>query len=373
MKFSIRQSALLDLIQTVSKAVAVRTTKQVLSGILLEVTSTHLTATAYDMELGIQITVIADENNQLDIADIGSIVLPARYFTDVVRKLPGETVSIQVQGNYMTELRSAAAEFHLHGIDAAEFPKLPSFERSRSIAIPGNILASLIRSTVFATSPVEVRPILTGVHVQFVDSHLIFTATDALRLAKKQANLESLDDAEPWSAVLPSKSLNELVKLLPDSETPITLQFFDGHSLFEVGSTLFYSRLIEGTYPDTTRIIPTSHKTELSFDASLLHGAIDRASLIARDREVRLEISDAGVLLTSNSPDIGNLSERIELLAKEGDNLTISFNAKYVLDALRPLEMDVVRIFFNGWNQPFVIRQENDESVLQLISPVLMR
>lgn len=373
MKFTIRQSALLEMIQTVSKAVAVRTSKQVLSGILIEASPNQLTTTAYDLELGIQTSLTANENNELDVMESGSIVLPARYFSDVIRKLPSKIVSMDVLNNYMTEIKSGSAEFHLHGIDAAEFPQLPSFQRSRSLRIPSETLATLIRSTVFAASNLEVRPILTGVQMENEATRLTFTATDALRMARKQAEIEIVDDNEKWAAVIPAKSLAELSKLVADSDIDVTVQCAESHSLFEIGTTLFYSRLIDGAYPDTTRIIPTTHKTEVSFDADALRGAIDRAQLIARDREVRLDISDDEVTITSSSPDVGNLSERIEILSKDGDNLTISFNAKYVLDALRPMDSGVIRIRFNGWNQPFVIRQDGDEYGLQLISPVLMR
>src|SRR5579875_2085343 len=127
MKFSVHQSALLQLTQTVSKAVAVRTTKQVLTGILLEATEDTLRATAYDLELGIQDEIIADEQSGLRVEQPGAIVLPARYLSEVVRKLPLADVTVTIQNNYVAEIQSGQAQFHLHGIDAAEFPKLPLF------------------------------------------------------------------------------------------------------------------------------------------------------------------------------------------------------------------------------------------------------
>jgi DNA polymerase III subunit beta len=373
MRFSIRQSMLLDIIQTVSKAVAVRTPKQILNGILLNIDANKLTATAYDLELGIERSITPDEDNQLTIYEEGRIVLPARYFSDIIRKLPGQNVNIAVKSNYMTEIRSGSAEFHLHGIDAAEFPKLPTFQKSRSLPIPANTLATLIKSTVFAASNLEVRPILTGVQLVHEGNSITFTATDALRMARKQAEIEESSETERWSSVIPAKSLNELLKLLTDDDSPVTFQCTESHSLFEVGSTLFYTRLIEGTYPETNRIIPAAHKTEVGFDVEGLRGALDRAQLIARDREVRLDIAETGVTITSNSPDVGNLTEQVEVVSREGDALTIAFNAKYVIEALRALEQGTVRIRFNGWNQPFVIRQDGDDFGLQLISPVLMR
>jgi DNA polymerase III subunit beta len=375
MKFSIRQSSLLQTIQTVSKAVAVRTTKQVLTGILLQARDDTLTATAYDLELGIQDKVIASEDNGLNIVDEGSIVLPARYFADVIRKLPGQEVWIRVNNNYMTEIRSGQAEFHLHGIDAAEFPKLPVFNGAQSIQVASDLLKELIRTTTFAAANSEVRPILTGIHVVCKQNQMTFTATDGLRLATRTVSINTPAGQE-WNAILPAKSLAELAKLLPDDERPITVQLTNSHSLFIIDDTYFYTRLIEGTYPDTSRIIPTSAKTEVTVKATELTDAIDRAALIARDRDnhmVRLELTDNTLILSSSSPEIGNVSESVQATSKAGEDMSIAFNAKYVLDALKAMSADEINVRFNGWNQPFTFREVGNENGLQLISPVLMR
>src|SRR5579875_717516 len=217
MRFSISKAILIQVVQTVSKAVAVRTTKQVLSGILLEVQENRLTATAYDMELGIQNTVYATEETNLKITQTGSIVLPARYFSDVIRKLPHDEVSVQVNNNYMTEIKSGPAEFHLHGIDSAEFPKLPTFIGAESIQLASDVLRELIRTTAFAISHSEVRPILTGIYLQYQGDKFTFTATDGLRLATKSVILPN-QTGRDWNVVLPGKSLVELGKILPEDE-----------------------------------------------------------------------------------------------------------------------------------------------------------
>ena len=374
MKFHIKQSVLVDLIQTVSKAVAVRTTKQILTGILLNLSEEQLTATAYDLELGIQDTVYKSEENGLTVEQPGNIVLPARYFSEVIRKLPDQEVLIQVNNNYMTEIRSGQAQFHLHGIDAAEYPKLPVFHESRSIEMPSDLIKEMIRSTAFAASTSEVRPILTGLYFTLNQESLTLTATDGLRLATKTAPVEKTPE-QLFSAILPAKSLVELSKLLPDDARPVVMQFTDSHSLFAIDSTLFYTRLIEGSYPDTSRIVPTTHKTEVEIPAELLSGALDRAALIAREREnhmVRLEIQGDELTVSSSSPEIGNVSEKAYANGKTGDDLLIAFNAKYVLEALRACSGDI-SILFNGANQPFIIREKDHEDGLQLISPVLMR
>lgn len=375
MKLTIHQSALAQMLQTVSKAVAVRTTKQVLMGILLETSERGLTATAYDLELGIQTHLKADDDNGLMIMDPGAIVLPARYALDVVKKLPSELITLNVSNNYMTEIQTASVEFHLHGIDAAEFPKLPVFHNAKSIQLQSDILKRLIRSTAFATSTSEVRPILTGIHLESTANRLQFTATDGLRLSTRFVEFENAVE-DSWNVILPAKSLNELLKILPDNNSQVQIQFTNSHSLFSLDDTLFYTRLIDGAYPDTSRIVPTDHKTEVILSATEITNAIDRAALIARDRDnhmIRMELQNDTLTVSSSSPEIGNVSESVHALSKIGDDMNIAFNAKYVLDALKAMETDELSIRFSGGNQPFVIRQHGQEDGLQLISPVLMR
>lgn len=373
MRFSIQKSALMQAVQTVSKAVAVRTTKQVLSGILLEVRDNEITATAYDLELGIQTRIYATEDNQLNIDQAGSIVLPAKYFSEVIRKLPDTVITMQVASNYMTEISTASVQFHLHGIDAEEFPKLPTFVGVQGLKLQASMLGDLIRTTAFATANTEVRPILTGINIQCANDRLTFTATDGLRLA---THYVGLSDAPKWQAVIPGKSLLELAKILPTGDSLVELYLTESHSLFVTGDTRFYTRLIDGTYPDTSRIIPSMHKTEIVAPGDDVLGAIDRAALIARDRDnhmVRLEIQGDIITVSSNSPEIGNVSETVAIEQKDGDDLQIAFNARYVLDALRALDAAQITVRFNGTTQAFVIEKTGDKSVLQLISPVLWR
>ncbi|WP_274436327.1 DNA polymerase III subunit beta [Alicyclobacillus sp. ALC3] len=376
MKFSIKQSTLLQLSQTVSRAVAVRSPKPVLTGILLEATPTTLTATAYDLELGIQTHVVADESTRLSVEQPGSIVLPARYLSDVVRKLPADDVTVTIQNNYVAEIQSGQAQFHLHGIDAAEFPTLPVFHDVDPVQVDSHTLKRLIVTTAFAASNSEVRPVLTGIHFQLQRGELNCTATDALRLATRTVRFDEMDESLQWNMILPGKSLLELSKILPDDDSPISVQHSDSHSLFVVGPTHFYTRLIDGSYPDTSRIIPTHFRTEVTLPTHELTSSIDRATLIARDRDnnqVRLEITNGYITISSSSAEVGNVSEQVGVEAQSGDVMQIAFNGKNVLDALDAISSESVVVRFNGPNQPFILQEPGDDTALQLISPVLTR
>lgn len=375
MNFSIQQSSLYQMLQTASKAVAVRTPKQILTGILLEGKDNSITITAYDLELGIQNTVFSDDENGLQIHEPGSIVLPARIFIDIIRKMPNAMCSVTVNNNYMTSIESGQVQFHLHGIDSAEFPQLPVFQSDSQLHLKSRDLKRLIESTVFAASNSEVRPILTGILVEHRSDHLTFTATDGLRLAKANMAIDA-DETNDWIAILPSKSLSEIGKLLPDDEEDVYLQLTESHGLFVVGSIHFYTRLITGAYPDTSRIIPQSSRTEIKIRSNEVASAIDRAALIARDRDnhqVQLKVEGQNMTFSSSSPEIGNVSESVEANEKDGEDFYIAFNARYVLSALSIFDSDEVLIRFNGSNQPFTIQRPESQTTLQLISPVLMR
>ncbi|MCL6626402.1 MAG: DNA polymerase III subunit beta, partial [Alicyclobacillus shizuokensis] len=249
------------------------------------------------------------------------------------------------------------------------------FLGAASLTVTSDLLSALIKSTVFATANTEVRPTLTGIHVQSVADTLTFTATDGLRLATRSVK-HATAQATEWDAVLPGKSLLELLKILPDEQLPVTIQFTSSHCLFAQATTLFYTRLIDGAYPDTSRIIPSDHRTQVVVDAELLMNAVDRAALIAPVREnhmVRLSVSDDALTIASSSPEVGNVSESLPIVAKQGEDLTIAFNARYVLDALRVCETPEVQVQFNGAQQPFVIRRQGQNDGLQLISPMLTR
>ncbi|SIS75679.1 DNA polymerase III subunit beta [Alicyclobacillus vulcanalis] len=373
MELLMNKQALANALQLVSKAVAVRTPKQVLMGILLEVHPDELVATAYNLELAIQTRVPADEETGLQVRQTGAIVLPARYFGEIVRKLPDTQIHMRVDANYMTEISAESVEFHLHGIDAEEFPELPNFIGYESMHIPAHTLGRLIESTVFAAATSEVRPALTGVSITSDATQLTFVATDGLRLAQHRVAHPDLPERH---VVIPAKSLSELSKILPEDDSPVEMVLTPSHGLFVLGSTRFYTRLLEGSYPDTSRLIPRSARTQVVLPGDAFLQAIDRAALIARDKDnhmVRLEVEGDTLTVTSHSPEVGNVSETLHALRKEGEDLQIAFNGRYVIEAVRALDAAEIAIRFNGANQAFVIERSGDPSMLQLISPILWR
>lgn len=378
MKFSILRNRLIESVQDVSKAITSKTTIPILTGIKITASEEGITFTGSDSDISIESFVPKEEDGD-EIAVIqqtGGIVLQAKIFGELVKKLPMDIVEIEVVNQFQTIIRSGKSNFNLNGLDAEEYPHLPQITEDKVIRIPADILKNLIRQTVFAVSTAETRPILTGVNWSIKGNRLNCIATDSHRLAQRTVEIETAADAE-YNIVIPGKSLNELNKILPDSNEPVGIVITDNQVLFKAKHLLFFSRLLEGNYPDTSRLIPTDGKTEIVVNTTEFLQAIDRASLLAKEGQnanvVKLSsVTDipGTIEITSNSPEIGKVTDRVNCKSIEGEELKISFSSKYMMDALRALEGTEITIRFTGAMRPFIIRPVHDDTTLQLILPV---
>ena len=375
MKFEIMRDHLLAGLNDVMKAVSSKTTVPILTGIKIDATNEGVSLTGSDQDITIQTFIPAEENGEqiMSITTTGSIVLQARMFNEIIRKLPTNDVEIEVTNGFATYIRSGKSEFHLIGQDAVEYPLLPEVSADQQFTIPADLLKSIIRETVFAVATSESRPVLTGVNWNIQDDELICVATDSHRLARRKTKLEQLPSGVS-NVVIPGKSLNELNKILEDSTNPVQIVMTHQQVLFKANNMLFFSRLLEGNYPDTSRLIPESYQTNVTLDGKSLLQAIDRASLLAReDRNnvVRFETLEGNTIeISSNSPEIGKVQEQIQVQALEGEALKISFSAKYMMEALKAIDGQDVIIQFTGAMRPFILRSIHDDAILQLILPV---
>lgn len=375
MKITIDREALVQSVQDVMKAVSPRTTIPILTGIKITATSQGVTLTGSDSDISIESFIPTEEEDKVlvEIAETGSIVLQARFFSEIVKKLPEKTIEIEVQPNFLTVIRSGKAEFNLNGLDAEEYPRLPQIEEENVFKIPTDLLKTIIRQTVFAVSTSETRPILTGVNWKIEDEELICTATDSHRLALRKAKIET-ENHQSHNVVIPGKSLNELSKILDDSNDPVNIVITANQILFKTKRLLFFSRLLDGNYPETSRLIPTDSKTDIIVNAKEFLQAIDRASLLAREGRnnvVKLTTLNDGIIeISSVSPEIGKVTEEIQSESIEGEELKISFSAKYMMDALKALDGTDIKISFTGAMRPFLLRPLHSDSMLQLILPV---
>lgn len=375
MKFEIMRDHLLDGLNDVMKAVSSKTTIPILTGVKIDVTNDGIYLTGSDADITIQTFIPVEENGQqiITVLTTGSIVLQAKMFNEIIRKLPTNDVQIEVINGTHAHILSGKSEFHVIALDSIEYPLLPEISTDREFTIAADLLKSIIRETVFAVATSESRPVLTGVNWQLKNGEFICVATDSHRLAQRKTILNMLPEGE-HSVVIPGKSLNELNKILEDSSNLVQIVLTNQQVLFKTERVLFFSRLLEGNYPDTSRLIPEEYKTTITINGKILLQAIDRASLLAReDRNnvVRFEtLKENTVEISSNSPEIGKVEEKIQVLTLEGESLKISFSAKYMMEALKAVDGQDVILQFTGTMRPFIIRSVHDDAILQLILPV---
>jgi len=374
LKFVIQRDRLVESVQDVIKAVASRTTMPILTGIKITASSTGVTLTGSDSDISIEsfIPLEEDGNEIVDVQKPGSIVLQARFFNEIVKKLPLADVEISVENGFQTLIRSGKAEFNLNGLDAEEYPNLPKVEEENIISLPTDLLKALIRQTVFAVSSSETRPVLTGVNWKIENGEIICTATDSHRLALRKAKVQS-NNQEKYNVVIPGKSLTELSKILDDTQEMVDIVITENQVLFKTKHLLFFSRLLEGNYPDTSRLIPAESKTDVIVNTKDFLQSIGRASLLGEGKNNIVKLSTVGtsnIEISSNIPEIGKVVEEVQTETIVGEELKISFNAKFMMDALKALEGTDIKVSFTGAMRPFLIQAQHDDSMLQLILPV---
>lgn len=375
MKFQIKKKYLLNSIQAVSNAISSRTVIPILTGMKIDVVQSKIILTGSNSDITIQshIPIQVDDEEIISDVEPGSIVLPVPHFPEIIKKLPEELVTITVKENFKTVITSGKAVFTLYGQSSSEYPQIKIDEGEKQLNLKCKDLKTLIRQTVFAVSPMETRPILTGVNVTIEDKLLTFTATDSHRLALRSFPIER-HQLETTNVVIPGKSLQELNKIFDDNDETIHMEILNNQVLFYTENIYFLSRLLSGNYPETARLIPTESKTTLDvFTKDLVH-TIERAALLSsRDQNnvIRLDTIDQNSIeISSNSPEIGNVKEQLGAISIKGEELKISFSSRYMLDTLRTIDSERVQINFTGAMRPFVIKTPEEENILQLILPV---
>ena len=374
MDFTIKRDYFINQLNDTLKAISPRTTLPILTGIKIDAKEEGIILTGSDSEISIEISIPKEVDGEeiVTISETGSVVLPGRFFVDIIKKLPGKDVKLSTNEQFQTLITSGHSEFNLSGLDPDQYPLLPQVSQDDAIQLPIKVLKNVIAQTNFAVSTSETRPVLTGVNWLIQDNELICTATDSHRLAVRKLKLED-EDIENKNVIIPGKALAELNKLVTDSEDDINIFFASNQVLFKVGHINFISRLLEGHYPDTSRLFPENYETKIEMSNSDFYHAIDRASLLAREggnNVIKLSTGNQEVELSSTSPEIGTVKEDVDANNVEGSSLKISFNSKYMMDALKAIDNDEVEVEFFGTMKPFTLKPKDDDSVVQLILPI---
>lgn len=373
MKVTLNRSAFLEELTTVQRAISGKTTIPILTGVKLTITESGLTLTGSNADISIETFLnVNNEKANMLIESTGSIVIQARFFNEIIKKLPEQTLTLELIENNQVIITSGKALFNVNGLNAESYPQLPIVDDKTSFKLPARVLNKLISETVFAVSSQESKPILTGVHLTLNNSQLLAVATDSHRLSQRKIELDNVNQV--FDVVIPGKSLLELSRSFKDEEELVDISIMDNQILFRTETMNFYSRLLEGNYPDTNRLIPTSFNTEINFNVSNLLSAIDRASLLShegRNNIVKLSIDSENVTIYGNSPEIGNVEEKLSYLEVEGEPIVISFNPDYMKASLKSFGDIDITIRFISPIRPFTLQpKDGDIEFIQLITPV---
>ena len=365
MKISCQRQQLNEAVLNIQRAVSTKSSVPALEGILLKTGENEITLCGYDLELGMTTKIEAQ------VEEPGSIVLSARLFGDIVRRLPADTVYLATDEKKITSIKSGPADFSIVGIPAEEYPELPAITGETSIKIANCILKSMIRQTIFAVAESDAKPIHTGTLFELSKNRIKLISVDGYRLAMRE---ETAACGEETSFVVPGKTLGEVLKLLGDDDTELEILIGRRHILFQIGSYCVISRLLEGEFLDYRAAIPSASATEITVSTRAFIDSVERVSLLITDRlksPVRCIFED-GEIKVSCSTSIGHANDQLSANIN-GAGVEMGFNNRYLLDALRNTEGDEVKIQLNGALSPMKILPREGESFLFLVLPVRLK
>lgn len=375
-KFSINKNAFQNALRITKQAIGSKVTIPALTKLKIEVEENGITLIGSNGQISIKNFLPVDNKDaSMLISGTGSVLLEAAFFENVVSQLPEVTLEFTEIEQKQVLLTSGKSEITLKGLDSEIYPHLQEISEGSSLKMKVKVLKEIFTETVFAVSTQENRPIFTGVHLETLSTgELKAVATDSHRMSQRLLPLE--DSELKFDVILPSKSINSFKNVFTNDEEEIEIFISGSQMLFRNETISYYSRLIEGSYPDTNRLIPNEadYTLDLVFDAAQLRHTMDRARLLTvmtTNGTVKLTVSGDSVVTTANSPEVGSVHEELTTLSKEGNDLAISFNPEYLIDALKVIKAPEVRIRFISNVRPFTLQPRNEESgFVQLITPV---
>ena len=372
--FSINKNLFLQALNTTKRAISTKNAIPILSTVKIDVTKEGITLIGSNGQISIENFIsVQNENAGLLINSPGSILLEANFFINVISSLPDIVLDFKEIEQKQIVLTSGKSEITLKGKDADQYPRIQEVSTSNPLVLETKVLKNLINETAFAASTQESRPILTGVHFVLTDNQSLKTvATDSHRMSQKKITLDKKGD--DFDVVIPSRSLREFTAVFTDEIETVEVFFANNQLLFRSENISFYTRLLEGNYPDTDRLIPTEFSSVVTFNTNNLRHAMERSRLLSNATQngtVKLEIVKGIVSAHVHSPEVGRVNEEIDTESVSGEDLTISFNPTYLIEALKAVDSEKVTISFISSVRPFtLVPSEDAENFIQLITPV---
>ena len=378
MNITIDREILLENLNVISRGLPNKSPMPILTGIKMEVTDTDLYLTSSNTDISVEVLIT---DTSLKITEPGKTVVPGKQFIDIIRIIGAKKVNLFLDENNSLIIRGDKSEFNLKIMDYMDYPNIDFVTLENPLTLDSTELKSIIKETVFATSQNEKKPILTGVNFNNKDNQLTITATDSFRLAQKILSIDSYDD---FNITIPNRSLDEMSKILDSYDGKISLYFSLNKLLLKYKNVLFQTRLLDGNYPDTSRIMPTNFPIVIRFNRDELLAVVERVSIMSpkdreKDRETTANIikltikKDRLIELSTSNNILGSATEEIIPTDIEATNaISIGFSSRYFIEALRSFMSAEITISLSGEIRPFIIRGDYDANLTQLILPLRM-
>ena len=370
MKLEIKQNVLLEHLNYVIKGISSKNLRPILNCIKFELTNEGLYLMSTDNEIAIKTFI--DKKQIKKIESNGEIVVSGRYIYDIIRKLPDEIINIEEVMDSKLYITTTNSSFNLNCNNPNEFPDLELEYRKDPIILTEKTFKTIFNQTSFATSTGEARPVLTGINFKIEKNKMECTATDSYRLAIKRIILDK-EVTENINIIIPTKNLSELVKLMNGEEELVEMHIFNNKVIFKFGNITMMTRLISGTYPDTSKLIPTEFSLNIKVKLQDFYSAIDRASLLTNENDkntIKLESKEDIIIISSNIPEIGNVEEKIAVEKSNKEDIKIAFNSKFMMESIKIIESDEIELNFNGEFKPIIIKNPESDDLIGLILPI---
>jgi len=370
MKIVCEKDKILKAINSVTKAVASKTTMPILEGILIQTNDKEVKLTTYDLEIGIEYIIDADVKEQ------GATVVNAIMFSEIIRKLPDTEINISLNEKNLLVIECEGSLYKLATMNPEEFPELPQINVENSIEIEQNTLKDMIRKTIFAVSSEENRPIFTGCLFEIKNNKLNVVAVDGFRLAWKSKFLQN--NSNDFTAVIPGRTLNEVNKIILDSFDSVKIGVAKNQALFEMENCKLVTRLLDGEFLNYSSVIPENWETRVRVNRNNIQNCFERISLISassieKEKKYPVKVSvDIGKVTISCTNQTGDAKEEM-YVATEGQNLEAGFNPKYFLDALRAIDDEEINIDFGTSISPCIIRPVDEGDYIYMILPIRLK
>lgn len=370
MKLKIKQNILMEHLNYAIKGISNKNLIPILNCIKFELTNEGMYLMSTDNDVAIKTFIEKKYIENIDT--LGEVVVSGKYIYDIIRKLPNTFINIEEVDDSRLYIYTDNSSFYLNCNLVSDFPTLDLQDHKNPVIISQKLLKTIYSQTSFAASTQETRPILTGINFKIVNNVMECTATDSYRLAKKIVNINQTMEEEV-NVTIPTKNLGELVKMCTNEEEMIEMHIFNNKIIFKFNNIIMLSSLINGTYPDTSKLIPETFNLNIKTDLNDLFSAIDRASLLTNENEkntIHFESRGDEAIISSNIPEIGNVEEKIFIEKEEVDDIRISFSSKYMMDAIKTLDSTSVTLHFNSEITPIIIKSPENDNLIQLILPI---